>query len=62
MMYWRKLTLRLAPGERLNVFNAPQPRSRLYTSSGSYAKGIPAALLGVYFDANSTARARSAGL
>ena len=32
------------------MFKAPQPRSRLYTSIGSYAKGLPAALLGIGFD------------
>jgi perosamine synthetase len=32
------------------VFNAPQPRSRLYTSVGSYAKGLPAALLGIGYN------------
>jgi perosamine synthetase len=31
------------------VFNAPQPRSRLYTSAYSYAKGLPAALLGIEY-------------
>jgi perosamine synthetase len=50
MTYWRKAKLRLAPDERLNVFNAPQPRSRLYTSLGSYAKAIPAVLLGVGYE------------
>jgi perosamine synthetase len=32
------------------VFSAPQPRSRLYTSVGSYAKGLPAALLGIGYN------------
>jgi dTDP-4-amino-4,6-dideoxygalactose transaminase len=32
------------------VFNAPQPRSRLYTSLNCYAKGLPAALLGMGYD------------
>ena len=32
------------------MFNAPQPRSRLYTSVGSYAKGLPPALLGIGYD------------
>ena len=32
------------------MFNAPQPRSRLYTSVGSYAKGLPAALLGIGYN------------
>lgn len=32
------------------MFNAPQPRSRLYTSVSSYAKGLPAALLGIGYN------------
>ncbi len=32
------------------MFNAPQPRSRLYTSIGSYAKGLPAVALGIGYD------------
>jgi perosamine synthetase len=32
------------------LFNAPQPRSRLYTSFGSYAKGVPAAFLGIGYE------------
>ena len=36
------------------MFNAPQPRSRLYTSIGSYAKGLPAALLGVGYQSGGT--------
>lgn len=38
------------------MFKAPQPRSRLYTSIGSYAKGLPAALLGIGFDSDGVKR------
>ena len=39
-----------------NLFNAPQPRSRLYTSVGSYAKGLPAALLGIGYESGGTGK------
>lgn len=32
------------------MFNAPQPRSRLYTSVGCYAKGLPATVLGIGYE------------
>ena len=49
-MFWRRTNQHSPVNERLHVFNAPQPRSRLYTSLSSYAKGLPAALLGFGYD------------
>lgn len=38
------------------MLNAPQPRSRLYTSVGAYAKGLPAALLRIGYNPKSVGR------
>jgi perosamine synthetase len=38
------------------LFRAPQPRSRLYTAAGSYAKGFPAAFLGIGYDRGGVAK------
>lgn len=38
------------------MFNAPQPRSRLYTSASSYAKGLPAAALGIGYDSGNISK------
>jgi dTDP-4-amino-4,6-dideoxygalactose transaminase len=38
------------------LLNAPQPRSRLYTSVGSYTKGLPAALLGIGYEGGGVAK------
>jgi perosamine synthetase len=38
------------------VFNAPQPRSKLYTTRNAYIKGAAAGLFGVGYDGDGTAR------
>jgi dTDP-4-amino-4,6-dideoxygalactose transaminase len=38
------------------LFNAPQPRSRLYTTFGAYVKGLPAAFLGFGYDGTAVAK------
>lgn len=42
------------------MFNAPQPRSRLYTSAGTYARGLPAALLGLGYDGDGVGKLEQA--
>ena len=44
----------LGQGLDLTLFNAPQPRSRLYTNGAAYRKGALAALLGLGYETNDT--------
>ena len=43
--FWRKWSRSRFRSKRPNLFSAPQPRSRLYTSVGCYSKGLSATVL-----------------